>query len=289
MTNGKIFLVGVGPGAIEHFTTRAREAIEESGVIVGYSTYIELVSSQIAGKEIISTGMTEEIDRAKASVEKASQGQTVSVVSSGDSGIYGMAGLVYEVLFERGWKPAEDGQAGGAIKTGVIAPDAEISVEVVPGVTAMTAIGALLGAPIMHDFASISMSDLLTPWPVIEKRMEAAAAADFVIGIYNPQSKRRNWQLKKAREILLKYRKPETPVGIIKSAYRSAQNIVLTTLADMCTHEIGMLTTILVGNSHTFARDGVMVTPRGYENKYVLETGEVLEGQKPGISLRLNS
>lgn len=271
MSNGKIFLVGVGPGAVEHFTARAREAIEQSSVIVGYSTYIELVSTQIEGKEVISTGMTEEIDRAKLAVERAASGKIVSVVSSGDAGIYGMAGLVYEVLFDRGWKPGDG-----------------ISVETVPGVTAMNAIAALLGAPIMHDFASVSMSDLLTPWPVIEKRVEAAAAADFVLGIYNPQSKRRNWQLKKAQEILLKYRKPETPVGIVKSAYRPAQNVVLTTLAEMCDHEIGMLTTILVGNSHTFSRDGLMVTPRGYENKYVLETGEVLAGQKPGQSLRID-
>lgn len=270
MGSGKIFLVGVGPGAVDHFTARAKEAIIASDVIVGYSTYIELVSSQIEGKEVISTGMTEEIDRAKAAVEKAGQGKIVAVVSSGDVGIYGMAGLVFEVLFDQGWKPGVG-----------------IDVEVVPGVTAMSAIAALLGAPIMHDFASISMSDLLTPWPVIEKRMEAAAGADFVIGIYNPQSKRRNWQLKKSQEILLKYRKPSTPVGIVKSAFRGAQNVVLTTLDDMCNHEIGMLTTIIVGNSHTFMRDNLMVTPRGYENKYVLETGEVLEGQKPGISLKL--
>lgn len=270
MNTGKIFLVGVGPGAIEHFTGRAKEAVDTSEVIVGYSTYIELVSSSIAGKEVISTGMTEEIDRAKSAVDRAEQGKTVSVISSGDAGIYGMAGLVYEVLFDRGWKPGSG-----------------IEVEVVPGVTAMSAIAALLGAPIMHDFASISMSDLLTPWPVIEKRIEAAAAADFVIGIYNPQSKRRNWQLKKAQEIMLRHRKPSTPAGIVKSAFRSAQNVVLTTLEDMCNHEIGMLTTIVVGNSHTFSRDGLMVTPRGYENKYVLETGETLEGQKPGVSLRV--
>ena len=271
MSGGKIFLVGVGPGAIDHFTARAKEAVNASDVIVGYSTYIELVASQIEGKEVISTGMTEEIDRAKSAVDRAEQGKTVSVISSGDAGIYGMAGLVYEVLFERGWKPGSD-----------------IAVEVVPGVTAMSAIAALLGAPIMHDFASISMSDLLTPWPVIEKRIEAAGAADFVVGIYNPQSKRRNWQLKKAQEILLKHRKPETPVGIVKSAFRNAQNVVLTTLNEMCNHEIGMLTTIIVGNSHTFSRDGLMVTPRGYENKYVLETGDVLAGQKPGISLKVD-
>ncbi len=277
MGAGKIFIVGFGPGAEEHITARARDAILAADVVVGYSTYTDLVSSLTAGKEIISTGMTEEIDRAKAATDRAAAGKCVAVVSSGDAGIYGMAGLVYEVLFERGWKgkKAEEGVQG-------------IEVEVVPGVTALSAIGALLGAPLMHDFASISMSDLLTPWPVIEKRIEAAAAADFVIGIYNPQSKRRTWQIKKAQEIILKYRKAETPVGIVKSAYRDAQNLVLTTLDDMCNHPIGMLTTIVVGNSHTFARDGLMVTPRGYENKYVLESGDVLEGQKPGVSLKIN-
>lgn len=286
MSAGKIFIVGFGPGADDHLTRRAREAIVASSVVVGYSTYTDLVSGLTAGKEVISTGMTEEIDRAKVAVDRAADGATVAIVSSGDAGIYGMAGLVYEVLFEKGWRNGGIPNPESRIQKenhGIH----DIQVEVVPGVTALSAIAALLGAPLMHDFASISMSDLLTPWPVIEKRVEAAASADFVIGIYNPQSKRRNWQIKKAQEIILKYRKPETPVGVVKSAYRDAQRVVLTTLEDMCNQEIGMLTTIVVGNSRTFARDNLMITPRGYENKYVLETGDVLAGQKPGISLKL--
>jgi cobalt-factor III methyltransferase len=270
---GTLYLVGFGPGDAKHLTYRAKETIQESDVIVGYATYVNLVAELTKGKEIISTGMTEEIDRAKAAIKLAEEGKTVSVISSGDAGVYGMAGLCYEVLFDRGWVPGVG-----------------ITVEVVPGVTAMNAVAALSGAPIMHDFASISMSDLLTPWTVIEKRIIAAAEADFVVGIYNPQSKRRNWQLKKAQEIFLEHRDAKTPVSIIKSAYRDKQNIVITTLDDMCNHEIGMLTTIIVGNSNTFIRDGIIVTPRGYQNKYLMgdDTGKtVKEGQKPGFSLKI--
>lgn len=250
---GKLLIVGFGPGSVDHMTKRAREAIEESDVIIGYKTYIELVRDLIAGKEIISTGMTEEVSRAQAAVKWAERGKTVAVISSGDSGLYGMAGLVYEVLIEKGWTK-----------------DDPIEVEVIPGISAIHSCAALLGAPIMHDACTISLSDHLTPWELIEKRLEAAAAADFVIALYNPKSGRRTRQIVEAQRILLRHRAPETPVGLVKSAYRERQQIVLTDLAHMLDHEIGMLTTVIIGNSTTFVHDGLMITPRGYQRKYHL-------------------
>ncbi|MGH7964551.1 MAG: precorrin-3B C(17)-methyltransferase, partial [Candidatus Binatia bacterium] len=233
-TRGKLFLVGFGPGAHDHITPRARQAIAESEVVIGYSTYIKLIADLLDGKQVIRKGMTEELDRASEAIDLARAGKIVALVSSGDIGIYGMAGPTFECLRECGWQPGDN-------------PD----VEVVPGVTALSACASLLGAPLMHDFAAISLSDLLTPWPVIERRIAAAAAGDFIIALYNPQSKRRTWQLGKTQEILLRYRTPVTPVGIVKSAYRKLQHIVITDLAHMPDHEIGMLTTILVGNSNT--------------------------------------
>ncbi|MCS6926530.1 MAG: precorrin-3B C(17)-methyltransferase [Candidatus Binatia bacterium] len=269
-TRGKLFLVGFGPGGHEHLTFRARQAIAESEVVIGYSTYIKLIADLLDGKQVIRKGMTEELDRATEAIELARAGRTVALVSSGDIGIYGMAGPTFECLRECGWRPGDN-------------PD----VEVVPGVTALSACASLLGAPLMHDFAAISLSDLLTPWPVIERRIAAAAAGDFVIALYNPQSKRRTWQLSKTQEILLRYRTPQTPVGIVKSAYRKLQHIVVTDLAHMVDYDIGMLTTILIGNSHTEEFAGLIVTPRGYANKYDLTTHEALPGQTPGLSLRV--
>ncbi|MHB1731510.1 MAG: precorrin-3B C(17)-methyltransferase, partial [Leptospirillum sp.] len=183
-------------------------------------------------------------------------------VSSGDVGIYGMAGLAYEVLADRGY-------------TG-----SEIDVEVIPGVTALSACASILGAPLMHDFASISLSDLLTPWEVITKRLKAAAEADFVIALYNPKSSKRVRQIEEAREIMMEVRDHNTPVGIVKSAMREGENIVISTLSDMLTHPIGMLTTILVGNSQTRIIAGKMVTPRGYQKKYNIHTGDRLTKSK---------
>lgn len=269
-TRGKLFLVGFGPGGQEHLTFRARQAIAESEVVIGYSTYIKLIADLLDGKQVIRKGMTEELDRATEAIDLARSGKTVALVSSGDIGIYGMAGPTFECLRECGWQPGDN-------------PD----VEVVPGVTALSACASLLGAPLMHDFAAISLSDLLTPWPVIERRIEAAAAGDFVIALYNPQSKRRTWQLGRTQEILLRHRTPTTPVGIIKSAYRKLQQIVITDLARMPEHEIGMLTTILIGNSHTEQFHNLIVTPRGYRNKYDFATHDALPGQTPGLSLRV--
>ncbi|MED3563503.1 precorrin-3B C(17)-methyltransferase [Bacillus xiapuensis] len=250
---GKLLVIGFGPGDYKHITERARNAIQESDIIIGYKTYVDLVKGLLSGQQIISTGMTEEVSRAQEAVKQAEQGKKVAVISSGDAGVYGMAGLVYEVLIEKGWKK-----------------DSGVEVEVIPGISAINSCAALLGAPVMHDACTISLSDHLTPWKLIEKRIEAAAQADFVIALYNPKSGRRTRQIVEAQQILLKYRSPATPVGLVKSAYRDSQNIVMTNLLDMLDHEIGMLTTVIIGNSSTFFYDDLMITPRGYQRKYTL-------------------
>ena len=270
MSTGKILLVGFGPGSHEHMTFRARAAIEESDVVIGYSTYIGLVKDLLKGKEIIRKGMTEETDRAVEALEHAQKGKVVALVSSGDIGVYGMAGPSYEVLFQAGWKPGGD-----------------IEVELVPGTTALSSCAARVGSPLTHDFCSISLSDLLTPWPTIAGRLDAAAASDFVIALYNPKSGRRRQQIVEAQRIFLKYRSPETPVAIVKSAYRKLEKIQMVTLNEMSDCDIGMLTTVLIGNSSTFLKEGLMVTPRGYANKYEGITGGVIEGEKKGRSLSL--
>jgi len=270
MRKGKIFLVGFGPGAEAHMSVRALQAIEEADVVVGYSTYIRLVKHLLDGKEVIRKGMTEEIDRCILAYEKAREGKTVALVSSGDIGVYGMAGPTYEVLLQSGWTP-----------------DSDIEVEVVPGSTALSACAALVGAPLTHDFCSISLSDLLTPWPVIAKRLEAAARSDFVVALYNPKSGRRTGQIVEAQRILLRHRKPDTPVAIVKSAYRDLQDIQMVRLDEMKDCKIGMLTTVLIGNSSTYLREGLMITPRGYHNKYEGLTGATREGEKRGRSLSM--
>ncbi len=252
MMRGRLFVVGFGPGDLKNMTFWAHKCIEMSDTVIGYDTYIELLSPYLEGKHVIETGMTEEVDRAKLAISYAKDGRTVSIVSSGDAGIYGMAALVYEVLLDSGWKPGDN-------------PD----VEVVPGITAASACAALVGSPLSLDFAVISMSDLLVPWEVIEKRVRSAAMGDFVIVIYNPLSKKRTWQLQRARDIILEYRSPDTPVALVKSAFRDGQKIKITTLKDMTDSEIlGMLTTIIVGNSSSFVKNGIFLTPRGYSNKY---------------------
>lgn len=251
--SGKLLIIGFGPGSFEHITKRAREAIQESEVIIGYNTYVDLIAGLLTEQQVVRTGMTEEVSRAQEAVRQAKQGKKVAVISSGDAGVYGMAGLVYEVLMEQGWT-REDG----------------VQVEVIPGISAVHSAGSLLGAPIMHDSCTISLSDHLTPWELIAKRVEAAGMADFVIALYNPRSGRRTRQIIETQRILLKYRSPLTPVGIVKSAYRDRQHVVVTTLADMLSHDIGMLTTIIIGNSATKLYDGLMITPRGYQRKYTL-------------------
>ncbi|MBI5186787.1 MAG: precorrin-3B C(17)-methyltransferase [Nitrospinae bacterium] len=244
----KLYIIGIGPGAIEQMTLRAREAIGECDVIVGYKTYVRLIECLASGKEVISLGMTEEIERARKAVELALEGKVVGLVSSGDAGVYGMAGLALEALKER--------QAD------------TVAVEVVPGVPALCAAASLLGAPLGHDFAAISLSDLLTEWKTIEKRIMAAAESDFIIVLYNPKSGKRTWQLERAREIILGHRPGTTPVGLVTSAYREGEKVVLTDLERMLSHEAGMLTTVIIGNLSTYIHGNKLITPRGYQKKY---------------------
>lgn len=267
---GKIMLVGLGPGAVEHMTGRARAAIAEADTVIGYATYIRLVEDLLAGKEVVKKGMTEELDRAMEALDRARQGKKVALISSGDAGVYGMAGPTFEVLFQAGWTP-----------------DSEIEVEVVPGASALNTCAALVGAPLTHDFCAISLSDLLTPWPTIARRLDAVAYADFVVALYNPKSGRRTRQIQEAQRIFLRHRDPDTPVAIVKSAFRPKQRIEFTTLAQMAEADIGMLSTVLIGNSNTFIRDGLMVTPRGYANKYDVAEGErsTKGGEQAGRSL----
>lgn len=252
---GRLYIVGVGPGHHDHMTYRAKQAIAESDTIVGYATYVNLVEDLIQDKDVYSYAMTQEVERAHQCIDLAKSGRTVSLVSSGDPGIYGMAGLIYEILAKSGWNPKED-----------------LPVEIIPGVSALNSCSAIVGSPLMTDFAVLSMSDLLVPWDVITKRVEAAAAGDFVIVIYNPASKKRIHQLQDARQIILKYRKPRTPVAIIKGAYRQSQTVVLTTLEGLPDHsdKLGMISTVIIGNSSTYTYKDLMINPRGYKSKYDL-------------------
>lgn len=253
---GKLFIVGVGPGHHDHMTQRALQVIEESDTIVGYTTYVNIVNDLIDGKDVYRYAMTQEVERAHQCIDLAKSGRIVSLVSSGDPGIYGMAGLIYEVLAESGWQRDDD-----------------LTVEIVPGVSALSSCSALVGSPLMTDFAVLSMSDLLVPWDVITKRVEAAAAGDFVIVVYNPASKKRVHQLKDARDIILKYRPPETPVAIVKGAYRDSQIVVLTSLKSLPDHsdKLGMISTVIIGNSSTYTHGDLMINPRGYRSKYNIQ------------------
>lgn len=237
-------------------TFRAKEAINQSDTIVGYETYVNLVSDLIEGKDVYRYAMTQEVERAHQCIDLAKSGKVVSLVSSGDPGIYGMAGLIYEILAESDWDPKEG-----------------LPVEIIPGVSALNSCSALIGSPLMTDFAVVSMSDLLVPWEIIVKRVEAAAEGDYVIVIYNPASKKRIHQLQDTREILLKYRKPSTPVAIIKGAFRESQSIVLTDLENLPNHadKLGMISTVIIGNSSTYTYKDLMINPRGYKSKYNLE------------------
>ncbi|MDO5714286.1 MAG: precorrin-3B C(17)-methyltransferase [Tissierellia bacterium] len=239
---GKLYVIGIGPGGQEYFTEKALTAIKESNIIVGYTPYIEYLGDLAKDKEIYSTGMKSEIERCEKAISLAREGNIVSIVSTGDAGLYGMAGPILE-------------RSEG------------VNVEVVPGVSANFAAAAYLGAPIMHDFATISLSDLLTPWEVIVKRVKAARDGDFVICFYNPRSKGRKDHLEKMINLLLEKKAPKTPVGIVKDAGRKGTKVTLTTLDSIDYEEVDMLTTVIVGNSKTFTRGELMITPRGYENK----------------------
>ncbi len=235
--------MGLGPGGRDHLTPAAQAALRAAEVVVGYRPYLDLVSDLLAGKRTVASGMREEVPRAQAAIAEAQRGARVAVVSTGDAGIYGMAGLVMELLPD----------------------DCDIPVEVVPGITAASAAAACLGAPLMNDFAVISLSDLMTPLAVIEQRLRAAAAGDFVIALYNPRSHRRHEPLANALAILRAQRPPNTPVGLVRNALRAEQAVHITTLAELVEGEVDMLTTVIVGNSMTAVRHGRMVTARGYE------------------------
>lgn len=237
-------MVGIGPGAKEDMSLRALDAVKKSDTIIGYSLYIDLIRDIAGGKEIISSAMRKEVERVELAIQEAQNGKTVSIISSGDSGVYGMSGLVLEILYKE---------------------NISLSLEIIPGIPAANTAAALLGAPLMHDYAVISLSDLLTPWEMIEKRVRNAAEADFVIVIYNPKSSQRDWQLKKTIEIILEYKSTATPVGIVKKAKREGESILITTLDNIEQDLIDMMTIIIIGNSSSFIFQNYMVTKRGYD------------------------
>jgi cobalt-precorrin 5A hydrolase/precorrin-3B C17-methyltransferase len=244
---GQIFLVGTGPGSLSQMTPAAQMAVSGADAVIGYGLYIDLIAPILRpGQVVEALPITQERQRALRAIELAEWGLRVAVVSSGDCGIYGMAGLVLEELQTHGW----DGKVP--------------SIEVFPGITALQAAAARVGTPLMHDFCAISLSDLLTPWEVIEKRLEAAAVGDFVTALYNPRSQTRTEQLAIARDIFLKYRDGNTPVALVRSAYREDEQITLTTLEQLLPASVDMLTTVLIGNQSTRTYGGWMITPRGY-------------------------
>lgn len=238
-----IYVIGIGPGSKELMTLEAINAIEDSEVIVGYKTYINLITEFINNKEVVQNGMRQEIDRCKQAVEIAKTGKKVAVISSGDAGIYGMAGLILELTTKE---------------------EQEIPVKVVPGVTASIGAAAILGAPIMHDFCHISLSDLLTPWDVIEKRLKLAAEADFVVCLYNPRSKGRSNHLSRAFEIMGEFKSGSTPVGIVKDVGREKEEKFVCTFDTMDFERVDMTTMVIIGNKSTFIHEDKMITPRGY-------------------------
>jgi len=241
---GKIIIAGIGPGNKEDMTPAVLEAVREADVVVGYKYYFQFIEPYVTpGCECIDTGMKRERERAEQAFLLAEQGKTVVVISSGDAGIYGMAPLVYEMKRDRG---------------------ADISIEVLPGISAFQKAASLLGAPVGHDMCIISLSDLMTPWEVIERRIKAAAVADFVTAIYNPKSHGRYWQLYRLQEIFLQERSADTPVGYVRQAGRPEQEVKVTTLGAFDPEDVDMFTVILIGNSQSYIADGRFVTPRGY-------------------------
>lgn len=227
-------------------TPKAVKALEDSDIIVGYNTYIALVRDLIGDKEVVGNGMRQEVDRCQKAVDLAVEGHKVAVISSGDPGVYGMAGLVLELVekVDREKRP---------------------SCEIIPGLTAANTAAAALGAPLMHDYAVISLSDLMTPWDLIKRRARLAAEGDFVIAIYNPKSRGRATYLDQIRDIVLEYRKPETPVGIVRKAGRPGMSTTVTNLEKLPKADVDMQSTVIIGNSNTYVADGIMITPRGYK------------------------
>ncbi|HIR93759.1 MAG TPA: precorrin-3B C(17)-methyltransferase [Candidatus Egerieimonas intestinavium] len=240
----KIYVVGIGPGSYEEMTLRAAKALQESHVIVGYTVYVDLVKEHFAGKEFLTTPMKKEVERCVLAFEEAKKGKTVAMICSGDAGVYGMAGLMYQV--------------------GADYPEVEL--EIISGTTAATAGAAVLGAPLIHDFCLISLSDLLTPWEKIEARLLHAAEADFVICLYNPSSKKRHDYLQKACDLMLRHKSPDTVCGLVGNIGREGQHSRVLTLKELRETPVDMFTTVFIGNGQTENIGGKMVTPRGYRN-----------------------
>jgi len=242
-------------------SARALTVLSHVEAVAGYTPYVDLIRDLVVDKQIITTAMKKEVDRVQAAIDTALSGKACAIVSSGDPGIYAMAGLALEICKERDipvFSPQSDDITEG------------LRVEVVPGIPALSSGASLLGAPLTHDFACISLSDLLTPWDVIEKRIKHAAEADFVMVIFNPKSKKRNWQLSKTMEIVLKYREGKTPVGIVKNAMRDSQDVQIVSLEDLADADVDMLTTVFIGSSQSVRYRDFMVTPRGYSKKYTM-------------------
>ena len=240
----KLYVVGIGPGNYENMTIRADRALAESQVIVGYPVYVDLVKDRYPGKELLSTPMTQEADRCRMAIEEAQKGKTVAMVCSGDSGIYGMASLIYEILGE----------------------DTSVSVEVIPGLTAACSGGAVLGAPLTHDFAVISLSDRLTPWEKIEARLDYAAKADLSMVIYNPKSKGRPDHLRRACDILMRTLPEDRICGVVRNIGREGEERFVLPLKELRDFDADMFCTVFVGNAQTKNIGGNMVTPRGYRD-----------------------
>ena len=241
----KVYVVGLGPGDSRCLTAEARSALDEAHVLCGYGVYVDLVAPLYPEKEVFTTPMTQELERCRLALEKASEGKTTAMICSGDAGVYGMAGPVLELSVQF----------------------PEVEIEVIPGVTAALSGAAVLGAPLMHDFAVISLSDLLTPWDVIEKRLDCAGAGDFSVCLYNPMSKKRRDHLRRACDILLKHRTPDTPCGWVRNIGRDGQEKRLLTLAQLRDAEVDMFTTVFIGSTSTRQIGENLVTPRGYEGK----------------------
>lgn len=241
----KLSVVGIGPGSFEAMTQRARQALADCDVIVGYTVYVELVKAHFADKEFLTTPMRKEVERCSLAFERAAAGQNVAMICSGDAGVYGMSGLIYELSEKY----------------------PEVEIEIVPGVSAVISGAAILGAPLMHDFAVISLSDLLTPWEKIEKRLLCAAEADFVICLYNPSSMKRKDYLQRACDLVLRFAAPETVCGVAKNIGREGESTEILTLAQLRDTEVDMFSTVFIGNSQTRALGGKMVTPRGYRHE----------------------
>lgn len=238
---GILRVIGIGPGSIENMTLRAYKAIENSDVIVGYNKYIDMIKELVQGKELYSTGMMGEEARCKQALE-LSREKNVALISTGDAGIYGMAGLILEMKTDE-------------------------NVEIIPGLTASSAAGSVVGAPLMHDNCNISLSDLMTPYDEIKKRVKAAAESDFIISLYNPKSKGRPHYLRECIDIIKEFREDTTPVAVVKHALRDGQETTLTTIGEFDDSIVDMMSIVIVGNTKSFYKDGSFITPRGYNNK----------------------